>query len=302
MNNIRQILDKHAYNPYRYTIRKGVTIVDTDSGHFVFKRNKGNNQIDNLYKYLKSRSFEYYPKLVHTDDDYHVFEYIEEIETPKEQKANDVVHLLTLLHNKTTYYKEMDIDEYKAIYEDIISKLDYLYNYYTDIITMIESNVYMSPSQYVIARHISKIYDVLMFCRSEIDKWYEIINSKTKKRMATIHNNIDLDHMIRNNDLYLLSWDKAKVDIPIYDLYTFYKRYALELDFSELLKLYESKYPLHDEEKKLLLILFLLPEKFEFNNDEYQNCKQATKMVEYIYKTEILLKPYYTEQNIKEKN
>ena len=61
----------------------------------------------------------------------------------------DMVHLLSLLHSKTTFYREVDIDKNKKIYEDIVNDIDYLNNYYNELISLIEKDVYMSPSYYL---------------------------------------------------------------------------------------------------------------------------------------------------------
>ena len=301
MNNVRKIINKYAHRPYRYTLKKSVTIVDTEDGHFVFKgkdRNNYNNNINNLFKYLKSRNFEYFPKLIANEDEYDVYEYVEEVETPREQKALDIVSIMSLLHNKTTFYKEIDIDQYKEIYENISNQLDYLYNYYNDVITVIERNVYMSPAEYLIARNISKINMSIFFGKREIKEWYELVKNKPKKRMVTIHNNLDIDHFIRNENMYLLSWDRSMVESPIYDIYYFYKRNALEFDFNELLKVYESKYPLLEEERRLLFVLLSMPDRIELNQCQFDNCKEVRRKIDYIYKTELLLTPYYAPQNI----
>jgi uncharacterized protein YerC len=148
MNNINKIKSKYAYNPYRYTIKNKVVIIDTDDGHFVFKeKDRNNNNIEELYKYLKSRNFEHYPRLINSDDDYNIYEYVEDIRTPREQKAQDIMNVLSHLHNKTTYYKEINVDDSKEIYESIISRLDDTYKFYNDLITKIEKNIYMSPSE-----------------------------------------------------------------------------------------------------------------------------------------------------------
>ncbi len=302
MNNIREILKKYACNPCRYTIKNDVTIVDTDNRHFVFKKRKRDNNVKNLFKYLTSRNFNYFPNLISIEDEYDVYEYIEETDTPREQKAEDIMYLLSLLHNKTTYYQEMDIDEYKETYEKINNNLDYIYYYYNDIISSIEQKTYMSPSEYLIARNISKIMNCISFCKNEVEKWYQLIKNKPKKRLVTIHNNIDVDHFLRNENLYLISWDNAKRDLPIYDIYNFYKKDVFNYDFNKLLEIYESKYPLLKEEKKLLFLLLSIPEKFEFTNNEFENCKKARRLFDYLYKTEMLITPYYTEQNNKQTN
>jgi hypothetical protein len=140
----------------------------------------------------------------------------------------------------------------------------------------------------------------LTFSRKEIERWYEMVKDKHKKRVVTLHNNLDLDHIIRNNDLYLLSWDKTRQDMPFYDVLNFYKRYALEFDFGELLNYYESKYKLLDEERILMFIMMSVPSKIEHKSSEIERCVEARKILDYIYKTEMLLAPYYTENNPEE--
>ncbi|MGI6330070.1 MAG: hypothetical protein ACOXZR_04475 [Bacilli bacterium] len=296
MNKIKEYFKIKTYHPNRYTFKKGVKIINTDDGCFVFKKKK--NNIKELYKYLNSRNFNYYPKLIDELEDYNIYEYIEEVKTPKEQKAQDLIYLISLLHNKTTYYKEVDLVLFKEIYENIINKLTYLDNYYQDIITMIEKDVYMSPSQYLVARHISLILSVITFCQKEINNWYELIKDKTKTRVVTLHNNLEVDHLLGNEIKYLISWEHSTIGMPIYDFYLFYKKQALELDFSELLKLYESKYPLLEEERKLLFILISIPDKVSFNDSEYENCKRISKTIEYLSKNELLIAPYYQVKEI----
>lgn len=301
MNNINKIINKYACVPRRYTIKNDVTIIDTDGGPFVFKKKKRNNNVQEIYRYLKSRGFDYFPKLIASDEEYDVYEYLEDVDTPREQKAQDIIYLLSQLHNQTTYYKEMDIDEYKEIYEEVSYKLNNVNSYYNDLMSTIERKVYMSPSEYHLARNVSILYAILKRSQKELEDWYDMIKENPKKRMVAVHNNLDISHLIRNNNLYLLSWDKAKMDMPIYDLYQFYRHNALDYDFNELFNIYESAYPLQDEEKKLLYILISIPEKVEINNTEFQNCRKVRQVIDYIYKTVVLTEPYYTPNNTEEK-
>lgn len=300
MNNIKDIISKYELESNRYTIKKNATIIDTDDGHFVFKKKNHDDKLYDLFKYLESRSFPYFPNLINNDERYDIYEYIEDVNLPREQRALDMMYVISILHYKTTYYKDIDEDEIKAMYEDVLNKIDYIYNYYNDLIAVIECKIYMSPSEYLIARNISKIFQTIVFCRREIDSWYDIVKSKHKKRVVTLHNNLDIDHLIENQNLYLLSWEKSKQDIPIYDLLDFYKRYALEFDFTELFKTYESKYKLLSEEKKLLFVLMSIPDVITLDNSEIENCRKARRLLDYIFKTEILLTPYYTIEDKKE--
>ncbi len=299
MNDIRNIKEKYALNTQRYTIKKGITIVDADDGRFVFKRNSGND-VENLYKYLNSRNFNYYAPLIRSDDNYNIYNYIDEVDTPLEQKALDLMFILSLLHNKTTFYKEVDIDNYKKIYEDITDKINYYNSYYTDMINKIETKIYMSPTEYLIARNINKIYASITFCKQELNSWYQLIKGKHKQRLVTLHNNLELDHLIEGNEIYLVSWDKYKVDMPIYDIYTLYQKHYFDLDFNELLKVYEDKYPLLEEEKQLLFILIALPHKIDLTTDQYQNCKIVNNYFDYIFKTEELISNYKTHDETDE--
>lgn len=252
-------------------------------------KDKSNDNIKSIYEYLSSRNFDYFPKLIVDNDKYDIYEYIEEVDNPIEQKAYDMIDLISLLHNKTTYYKEMDIDEYKEIYESVSYKINSRMNYYNNLMNMIEREMFMSPSHYLIARNISKIFGSLDYSKKNINEWYDLVKTKGKKRLVTLYNNIDLNHVIRNKDLYLLSWDKSKTGIPIYDIYNFYFKYYKVLDFKDLLKHYEARYPLLEEEKKLFNILISIPDEIDFKSNEMDNCKNAKKIIDYIYKSEVLV-------------
>ena len=154
---------------------------------------------------------------------------------------------------------------------------------------MIESKIYMSPSEYLIARNISKIFSCIYYCNNELDNWYELIKNNKRKRVVTLHNNLKLDNLIKNNNIYLISWDKSNIDMPIYDLVNFYNMYALDFDFLTLLEEYERIFPLLKEEKLLMNILVSIPDKIDFNANEYNRVKKVRKLLDKIYKTEKLL-------------
>ena len=159
----------------------------------------------------------------------------------------------------------------------------------------------MSPAEYLLIRNISKVYGALNFCKKEINSWYELIKNKRKQRVVVLHNNLDLSHFIRNKESFLISWNKSKIGIPIFDLYKLYKRHALDFDFLEILKAYEKNYPLLEEERKLFFILIALPTKIEFNQNEYEMCKLISKEIDSLYKSEMLISPYYAEKTVQNK-
>ena len=241
-----KILDSLFGKNAKVVCKKGKCIIaKCDNNMYAVKKNCDN--IKKTYEYLESRSFEYFPKIIKSNNEYNAFEYINEVNNPMEQKAFDMVNLLSMLHNKTTFYREMDKDEYKELFENIQNRINEVAYYYINLINMIETKIFMSPSEYLIARNISKILGSLEYSRKTINDWYDIVKNNAKKRVSLIYNNADINHVLRDKELYLINWEKAKIDIPIYDLYKFYKKYALYFNFKELLKYYEDKYPLLDE-------------------------------------------------------
>ena len=127
MNKSLEIL-KAIYKPYRYTIKGKATILETTTGDFIIKPK--NKDINELYNYLTNRGFINFPKIIDSSrDEVNVFEYVEDIKLPKEQKCDDLIDIIASLHNKTSYFKEVSEDKFKIIYEDIKKNINYLMNY-----------------------------------------------------------------------------------------------------------------------------------------------------------------------------
>lgn len=286
---INEILKNKGIKARRYEKKGKVTIIDTKDKKYVYKEGKIESQILN---YLKSRSFEYIPSFLNNiQDTYQLSEYINDLNIPKEQKMLDLIRLIALLHSKTTHYKEIDLDYYEQIYEDLDGNINYLYIYYTDLITLIESKVYMSPSESMLANNITKIYQTLSKNKERLDKWHSHIKEKRKERRVVLHNNLKLEHFLESDIPYLISWDKAKIGNPVFDIYKLYQNHILDFDFETILNEYEKSYPLLKEEKELLFILISMPDLIDFKQDEYTNCKIISKMLDKIYKTEMFLSP-----------
>lgn len=296
MRKINNVLERYNLKANRYRFVGKAVIVETEEGKYVLKP-KLRDENSDIYHYLDSRSFNYYPNIISSkDDDYEIMEYQEEVDMPLDQKMIDMINLVSLLHSKTTYYKEVDESDYKKMYEDVTNNIEYLYGYYNDLATHIETKVYMSPSEYTLIRNISKVYSALSFCKQEIEEWYKLIKEKRKQRFVILHNHLEIDHFIKNKNSYLISWNKAKEGIPIFDIYKLYRKHSLEYEFSEILKQYEKGYPLLEEERKLLFILISLPDKIEFSGSEYDMCREVSKKMDFLYKTDFLITPYYSNK------
>lgn len=281
--NKKELLDYLCIKPQIVKKIGSATIITTGNKKYSMKKN---NRKADSFDYLQTRNFNNFPKVYSKpEDEVELTDYIEESLTPKEQKLEDLVYLDSILHTKTTFYKDVDEDYIKKIYEEVLEKQESMYQYYSELQNVIELEVYMSPANYLLIRNISIIYIALNQSRKYIDMWYSIIKENHKVRYAYIHGNLEESHLIEGNDLYFISWDHSRIDLPIYDLETLYRKSFLDISINEILEIYESKYPLKKEELYLLIALLLIPEKIDITQKEYNKVKQVTNLILYIDKT-----------------
>ena len=286
MKEINTLLKKNDIRALSYKKIGKVIIADTNIGKLAIKEN---NNKEYIYNYLNTRNFNYYPEIIESSNDV-ITRYIEDVDIPKEQKILDLIDLVSLMHSKTTHYKEVSEEEYKKIYEDLSNNFEYLYEYYLDIITLIDDKVFMSPSEYTLALNISYIFKNIEIGKLYIEDWLKQIEGLNKMRVVVVHNNLDLAHYFTSN--HLISWDKSKIDMPIFDLYNLYNNHNKDFSFLEVLKRYESDYPLKDYERNLLFILITMPKKIEFDDTEYNMCIKIIEEIERIKRTYLFIEEY----------
>ena len=148
----------------------------------------------------------------------------------------------------------------------------------------------MSPSEYLLARNINKVYYMIDKCSERLNFWHQEVKEKKKQRNVVLHNNLSLEHFIRNDKSYLISWNKAKIGSPVFDIYKLYKKHTLEFDFTDIFKEYEKHYPLLSDEKKLLDTLIIMPDIITLDKNEYENCKIVNNFIESLEKADLLTK------------
>ena len=283
------------FKPSKITWTGKSKILLTENGKFVVKPK--NKCIKSLHDYLLVRGFSNYSKVVDEFDDNYVYEHLEEINVPINQKASDMAGLLANLHNKTSYYKTVTSDYYKSIYEIVQGNLSYIEDYYSKEFDRISREVIMSPSDYLIIRNASKLNEVFEFTKKELETWFNKVSSNTKERVVYCHNNLSIDHYIKNLDDYFISWDNYAIDTPVLDLINLYKSDYDRYDFSNFFEIYNYSFPLTEEEKKLFYIVIALPYELRLKSDEFNNTKMTNELFVYLYKTENLIRSYYSPHN-----
>ena len=273
MNEINKLLSSLNLKPLKYQKIDNIYIVDTQDNKYVIK--KSNKEI---YNYLISRDYTNIPKITYLDD-YIIYEYEDDIKRPDEQKILDLVYLVSLLHKKTSYSKNICENDLKEIYEDIMGNINFLKVYYDVLMTNIESMEIISPAKYYLARNISLVYLSLNKCEKDINTWYKNNKAKESMRYTLNHNNLNLKHIINN---HLISFEHAKENVPIYDLYKLYKDTYNMTDWYDVYLKYSKEYKLDKDEEDIFIILILLPPKIEFANNEYENTLRVEEAIEYL--------------------
>lgn len=259
----------------------------------VKKKDKNNEE---LFNYLESRDFHNYLMFTERVDEESTYPYIKDLSIDNYQKSEDLIGLVALLHNKTSYSKEINNEKHKKIRDNILGYVKHLDEYYYQMLDSIELIEFPSPSDTIFLRNYSKLLELFEFITNETNTWYENTSDKTKERVCLNHGSIRLDHLIKGDKEYLISWDNSSFDSPILDLINFYHEEWEKLDFEILLKKYLDKCSLTEDEKKLLFINLAIPEKITKYDDELINVSVTRRLFDYIYKTEKLIRPYYSKQ------
>ena len=284
MNRNLEIFTK-IYKPYKIDRNNSVYILNTMDGNYVIKLNP---KIDykKLYKYLDSRSFNYVPRLLpDSKDDMVVMEYVEDTMIDKNQKILDLINLVSLLHSKTFYYKEISSSKYDSLYNDLKNNILFIDNYYDSLFMEYINREISSPSEYLYLRNYSLIYNACKYCLDMVESWYLKVQNCNKQRVVLVHNNLKLEHMIKNSDEYLISWDQYTFDSPVLDLVNLYKNEWENVNFTGVIDTYNSNFDLLDEEKILFNILISLPYKVDLDKSEYERCKEFRKLINYLSKS-----------------
>lgn len=291
--DITKIINERNIHPIEYQKINKAYIIKSKDKTYVIKLNTNNYDI---YKYLLSRDFSFFPENYSlSNDNYDISLFIDNLEICNEQRISDYIKLISLLHFKTSYNREINLDEVKEIYESINNKIINLRNYYIKLNDEIDHELFLSPSSYLLVRNISLIYSVLDNIDLLLIDIYKKLKNEKSIRVSLLHNNIDLNHLIINEEEYLISWDKSYFDNPIYELEKIFRKYYDIINLNDLINIYEKYNKLSLLEKRLLIINLSIPKKLLLTNDVYLDTDLINKEIKYLKKVYELLIKYRNE-------
>lgn len=272
---------------------RGKKVIETDQGKFFIVPRSSDTK--KTFHYLEMKKFPFFlPMETLYENSYEVYRYLED-DIDIHDKSIDLVHILSLLHIKTTTYQEVVLDNVKKLYEEILNKLDLLFKFYQELGDNIESHIYMSPDEYLFIRNISLFYQNLEQSRNYLELWYQYKKNTSKERVVFLHGQPCLDTFIDGDNPYFMDWEFSQKGYIIYDFLYFYKKNCLVLEMQSLFQIYQSKYPFSEDEMYLFFCLILLDEEIEFTSNYYENTVRVQNRVSYASRT----RQFILEQNQK---
>ncbi len=274
---------------------KSKVVIEENTKYFL---KQSNTDIEGLFEYLHQRGFDYIPEIVSTSNDGIKYNYIESNNNDIKLKRLEISKILSFLHYKTAYHKDISKYKYREVYDKISEKCEFISKYYDELIEKIEMEIYPSPSHYLIERNFSIILGSLNYIKSELKKWFKLVENKTKERVCVVNNNPKLEHLIIGEKEYLTNWDNYMVDTPIIDIYKLYKTNKNYENFYELYEEYTKNFVLTEEEKKMFFIMISIPPKIDEVANEMANTKNIKEIIDYLYRTN----EFITSINLKKEN
>lgn len=285
MNDLKKIIEKYKFHIYGIKEKGNVKIIDTNKGKYVLKKKK-RDDLKDIFKYLNGKQFSNFVNTISDEEDeYDIYPFLEDNYLTEEEKILEIAHLMSYLHNKTTTYRKVHIDDIKKFYEQELEKVNYFEQYYESLRIQMEEEYFLSPSKYLFLRNYSFYFQAIYYAKNYLEKWYEIVKRKESRRVVLTHNQLDTSHLLENNIPYIISWEKAKINMPLYDFYSFYNNNYQKIDMREMFSIYNARYELLEEEKYLLFYQLLLPKKIEWHEKEIENVKIIYENQKYLKKT-----------------
>ena len=254
-------------------------IIEEDNKKICIKR--VNNSLLNRYNYLRSKGF-YNIFDYKINNGYEIRSFVDEIDISKEDKIYNLIYLIAMLHTKTTHYKNISLDEIKTFYEKETDEIIDIKNYYNTICENNDYKMLLLPSINLLIDNISLLFISLDKSKYFLDKWYEVVKDKKRKRVVLNHNNLKISNYIVSDNSYLINWDKSIIDTPVIDLYSLFKNNIDNIDLIDCFNTYKTKYVLYEEEVLFLYFKLLKIDKVLFDKDEFDNTTEVYDIINYL--------------------
>ncbi|MCA1031939.1 spore coat protein YsxE [Bacillus timonensis] len=226
------------------------------------------------------------------------------IENKPLEERNDqqklMVKELTSLHAKTSQTIKLTEKDIDIFYKNLIAKWEKKEASLSQFLEKCEEKLYMSPFELQFCTYFHEIFQASQFARKKLENWYELVKEKNTFRVAINHGNIQNHHFLidQRGNGFFSSFEKATIASPINDVVKYFQKAlktypTLNEDLISWYYMYESYYPLQEDEQSLFLSYLTFPEGVYRLVVSYQEIKHEEQR--YVKR---LLKNYWQLKNI----
>lgn len=147
-----------------------------------------------------------------------------------------------------------------------------------------EQNRFMSPFELQVCTHFHVLNRTLSELDRNIEQFCNIMDDKGEWNYSLCHGNLDVSHVLKENQSYLINWENALFDNATVDLSRFFNhhvrhKYHSSDKLMEYLSTYISGNPLNQQEAYLLAITTLNPLPYIKVIDAYHDDPSKDTMV-----------------------
>lgn len=251
-------------------------------------KKKGDKDLEYLFAYLKSKNFYHIPNIESKDEFYH-FNYINDNSITDDDKYLELVRVVALLHQNTSYQKKISRDKYDSLYKYIDEYIAFYLNYFYEYLLLIETKEDNNMFELFFMNNYSFMINYFRDIKLILDDWYNKISDHDNERVSIIHNNLSLKHFIMGKEKILVSWDLYSIDSPLIDINKLIKNEYFKIDIDKVVREYLNNMELSIEEILLLKIIILLPMQIDFSNgNTLEKFKKLSFYLSYLKKASLI--------------
>lgn len=262
---------------------KTVKLYDSNGNTYFLKETKINSLekykflesqgVTNVIYPLKNKQNEFVTRsLSHA---FYINNYYDNYTIIKEAKAKTLFNELNIIHNKTSYSRQLSPTTSRPKFEELTNRLDYKYKMLENYVRSIEAkplDIYSMP--------ILENYQYLLDAKKELVRLQKRLISTIKARESIeysfVHNNPKLDHLLNiDGGGYLVSIDNGKIGIESLDLAKYYvENENINIDFKNLImSQYRGANPFYyDYFRYMVLLIYVI--RLNISTDEYASANE----------------------------
>ncbi|MFQ6791299.1 hypothetical protein [Thomasclavelia sp.] len=200
----------------------------------------------------------------------------------KELKLKCYYEYLAYLHGNTFFNYSVAKNYFKCQIEEIRGIIQERKIYYNEIMNNFEVLAYRSPTGWMFVLNYCRIEECLNTATRLLQEYEDHVCNLDTIRLCLTYNNFNYSHILMKENC-LISIDKIKINLCIYDIYSMYQKIPeLIFDFEVILDTYLCKIKLLQEERLLLRCLLHVIPIVEFGSDEVNNIVLMSRLLYYL--------------------